>query len=383
MYSTCLFCSASLGRNEAIEAFPVGNRVAFDAARGRLWAACSRCGRWNLAPIEERWEAVEQAEQLFVDTRTRVQSENIGLARLRDGTRLIRVGAALPGELAAWRYGGQLISRRNRNIAVTGAFVAGSFALVAGVPLLLSTGLPLTIFSAGTNIATVVSMRRQQLRVLHRLPAAQSPTGRELVIRRWHLNDAEMRADDTGQLMLDMPPIRFDKPVARLKGQPTPERSFRLEGPAAHGIVARMLMDYNQKGGSRQDVERAVKAITEAGGAAQFAQRATGEGVALTRPNQLRGHRTPGVIYTPRMILGTFRGEKLPVRKYVSPFQSSSLPLLSRTNALALEMALQDEAERRALEGELAGLEAAWREAEEIARIADALPDAAPAQQQE
>jgi hypothetical protein len=38
---------------------------------------------------------------------------------------------------------------------------------------------------------------------------------------------------------------------------------------------------------------------------------------------------------------------------------------------LALEMAAHEEAERRALEGELALLEEAWREAEEIAAIAD------------
>lgn len=31
MYSTCLFCSQPLGRNEAIEGFPVGTRVAADA----------------------------------------------------------------------------------------------------------------------------------------------------------------------------------------------------------------------------------------------------------------------------------------------------------------------------------------------------------------
>ncbi len=40
---------------------------------------------------------------------------------------------------------------------------------------------------------------------------------------------------------------------------------------------------------------------------------------------------------------------------------------------LALEMAAHEEQERRALEGELAILEAAWREAEEVARIADDL----------
>jgi hypothetical protein len=40
---------------------------------------------------------------------------------------------------------------------------------------------------------------------------------------------------------------------------------------------------------------------------------------------------------------------------------------------LALEMAAHEEAERRALEGELHLLERAWREAEEIAAIADNL----------
>ncbi len=37
-------------------------------------------------------------------------------------------------------------------------------------------------------------------------------------------------------------------------------------------------------------------------------------------------------------------------------------------------MSLHEESERRALEGEMAELEEAWREAEEIAAITDALP---------
>src|SRR5688500_1344997 len=40
---------------------------------------------------------------------------------------------------------------------------------------------------------------------------------------------------------------------------------------------------------------------------------------------------------------------------------------------LALEMAAHEEQERRALEGELALLETAWRQAEEVAHIADDL----------
>src|SRR5690606_3359606 len=85
MYRNCIFCSRDLGRNESIESFQVGARLAFDSWRGRLWVVCPACGRWNLTPLEERWEAVEACERLFRDTRMRVQRENIGLAKLEDG----------------------------------------------------------------------------------------------------------------------------------------------------------------------------------------------------------------------------------------------------------------------------------------------------------
>ena len=46
---------------------------------------------------------------------------------------------------------------------------------------------------------------------------------------------------------------------------------------------------------------------------------------------------------------------------------------MPKPTRLALEMALHEERERRALEGELWVLEQAWKEAEEIAGIADSL----------
>ena len=59
-------CSAMrrCGHNEALDSFPVGKRLAFDAAEGHLWVVCSRCERWNLSRLEERWEATEAAEKL-------------------------------------------------------------------------------------------------------------------------------------------------------------------------------------------------------------------------------------------------------------------------------------------------------------------------------
>jgi hypothetical protein len=46
---------------------------------------------------------------------------------------------------------------------------------------------------------------------------------------------------------------------------------------------------------------------------------------------------------------------------------------MPKPTKLALEMALHEEQERRALEGELWRLERAWEEAEEIAAISDSL----------
>jgi hypothetical protein len=107
MYSTCLFCSSALGQNEAVEAFPVGRRLAFDPARGRLWVVCPRCSQWNLSPLEERWEAIEECERLFRATRLRSSTENVGLGRVADGLDLVRIGTPLRPEFAAWRYGDQ------------------------------------------------------------------------------------------------------------------------------------------------------------------------------------------------------------------------------------------------------------------------------------
>src|ERR671922_533101 len=132
MYSTCLFCHSELGRNEALENFPVGRRLAFDAEKGRLWVVCRKCERWNLSPLEERWEAIEQAEQLYHDTRRRVATAEIGLGRLADGTELVRIGAPLRPEFAAWRYGDQFGRRRTRQMLIAGAGLAAVGGLIAG-----------------------------------------------------------------------------------------------------------------------------------------------------------------------------------------------------------------------------------------------------------
>src|SRR5690554_1197102 len=122
MYTSCMFCKRDLGRNEVVESFPVGRRLAFDAERGRLWVVCRHCERWNLTPLEERWEAVEDAERIFRATRLRAQTPEVGLARTTEGLELVRIGNPLREEFAAWRYGDQF-GRRRRKAILYGAGV--------------------------------------------------------------------------------------------------------------------------------------------------------------------------------------------------------------------------------------------------------------------
>src|SRR5690606_37297137 len=100
---------------------------AFDSAKGRLWVVCRKCERWNLVPLESRWAAIEEAERLFRSTRARGSTEQIRLARVKEGTELVRIGQPLRPEFAAWRYGDQFSRRRRKAL-----FMGAGTAAVAG-----------------------------------------------------------------------------------------------------------------------------------------------------------------------------------------------------------------------------------------------------------
>lgn len=149
MFSTCLYFFGALGRNEVLEAFPIGRRLAFDARRRRLWVVCRGCRNWNLSPLEERWEAVEACERLYRQTSVRVSSDQIGLETLSEGLDLVRIGTPLRPEFAAWRSGGGLRTRRlqlpdARAMATTflsqrAATMVGAVAAMAGVTYTLTS----------------------------------------------------------------------------------------------------------------------------------------------------------------------------------------------------------------------------------------------------
>jgi hypothetical protein len=320
MYATCLFCNKPLGSNESLATFPVGRRLAFDATKGRLWVVCTQCERWNLSPLEERWEAIEQAESLYRATRQRVATDHIGLAKLGDGTVLVRIGEPLRPEFAAWRYGDQFGRRRRRQmVTALGAIVVGGAVVGASIGgfgwMIAQSGRALIQGGAETVVARI---QTEKLGMVH--------------VRRRHLAETRILPGTEGPIAID---LRFKN------GQ------SRFEGREALRIASIVVPQVNRYGGAKQTVADAVGEIESSGGAEGYLDYLSKVGPAVTMP-------TPSK-----------RGSK--------GIGTKGLWGLGTVKLLALEMALHEDAERRAVEGELAELESAWRDAEEIAAISDDL----------
>ncbi len=325
MFKTCIYCSRSLGHNEVVENFPVGRRLAFDGERGRLWVICERCRRWNLSPLEERWEAIEECEQQFHDTSQRFSTDNIGLARLPEGLELVRIGRPQRHEFAAWRYGKQFLKRRVKTLISYGARLAA----LAG---LASAG----VYAFGPLFA------QQEERIVARV---KSPDGRKL---RVTLKDAKkaklIKAPDRPDGWLLNLPYRQDERNWGLFGRYGKGKAKieELDGATAIRAAGHILPKVNSFGGSNSQVREAVHLIEEACGPERFFASAAVE----------PGDQKPGFFF---------------------PVDATRVIKFDATVRLALEMSAHEETERRAFEGELYLLEEAWREAEEVAAIADRL----------
>jgi hypothetical protein len=331
MYATCLFCNKALGANETLETFPVGKRLAFDAAKGRLWVVCPHCERWNLSPLEERWEAIETAERLFRDTRRRVSTDNIGLAKLRDATTLVRIGQPLRPEFAAWRYGDQFGRRRRRQLLLAG----GGVVAVGGIMALGAYAGVIGAFGWLAARAGAIAVNGNPETVVAQIQTSQAGL---VHVRRRHLGETVLGRGADGGLAID---LRFKNGQAH------------FEGREAQHIASIVIPKVNRFGGNKRMIAGAVDRIEDAGSADRFIGRLTLSSAGLTRPrerNRRWGRDGMSTSFTKHGLFG-----------------------LPGEYRLALEMALHEEAERRAFEGELAELERAWQEAEEIAAISDNL----------
>lgn len=343
MYATCIFCNHALGHNEAIEHFPVGRKLAFDAARGRLWVVCPSCSRWNLTPLESRWEAIDEAERAYRDTKLRASTENIGLAKLKEGTELIRIGKPMLPEFAAWRYSDVFKRRHWRaqaamygstvmsvvlplaNLTYVKAHLAGMIAM--GASLAYST------YSLGGLAWNVVQANRRRLVI--------PVPGRRVWLSATHANNSKVltaRLDGTWRLrLLHARPFgsgRIAQNLLHGAMTATDPGWTDLEGDDARRAIGRLMPLVNVKGGAPTIVQDSVRILSDES--------------------------------DPTRRLGV-----APAYTFTGSHSERELRWIDPALRLAMEMSLHESDERRALEGELAELEDRWREAEEIANIAD------------
>jgi len=359
MYTTCLFCNESLGTNDVIELFPVGRRIAFDAEKGRLWVICVHCTRWNLSPIEERWEAIEDCERRFRATHLRYSTDNIGLAQLREGLDLVRIGKALRPEVAAWRYG-DVIQRRGsgRILSIaTGLVRRGVRSANDAINRVTRDDTP-SIFA--DDPLTRLRLYRHRDRVLDVLTDER---GNRFVIRWGHLDAAELIRPDPNQ------PWRLV--VKHSQGLTT------VTGDDGLRTAGKVLAALNSAGALPDDVRRATAKIEDAedeqGYFSRIVALAMRTGWGRFPDAQLSASPIPAASSAAERLALHITNRSFWGRGSITSEPSTLLLRLPLVDRLALEMAANEDTERRAMEGELNELERAWRDAEEVAAIADGM----------
>jgi hypothetical protein len=268
--------------------------------------------------MDERWRVIRSLERLIRDRgRLVVQTANVALLYVEPLV-LLRVGRARLPEQAWWRYGRELRRRRHIYESRGARLSAYSFAAVAS----LSESLGLS--DTGLKIAWDAAPVADILRWRHFGTAAWY--GRQ----RCHFCQSVLLALRFDLSWWVFPLAQADGSVAL--GVPcdrcdpwTPEKLYRLTGHEAEQALRRILAYQNVAGASDRMLDDAVRDIEQSQSA--YAQ--------------------------------------------LLPAKQASLWRLGPVRTLALEIVVNERAEKRALEAEVRELESTWRQEETIARIID------------
>lgn len=320
MYRRCLVCAAPFPPNEELAHLGLGRRIACDPERGRLWIVCAACRRWSLIPIESRWEALDELERLVRDHgRLLSQTANVGLLRAR-GLEVVRVGRAQLQEVAWWRYGQELRVRRERYRKLATCGTAAAAGVVVGS---WATG-GMSFFGAWLAWNYAPRLATRGARWVRFGSVAWQGRGQ---CARCGRALAELRFAWLERLLVSSgesaPEVTVICPVCRGRSG-----AGMLLSPTEGARVLRRALAYHHFAGAPdRRVESAARLVEVAGGPAKLPARILGRGKAI--------------------------------------------PEMGRTGAVAMEIAVHEERERRLLEMELAELEAHWRREEELAGIID------------
>ena len=309
MYRTCAFCNGKLDGDGGPSGLGVGRRLAFDEWKGRLWVICPKCSRWNLAPLDDRLERIDALARAARDGRVAAASEQVALIRWQ-GYDLVRVGKPPRLEFATWRYGERLRARRREQLKFVVPVTVAAVGLAVAVNVAAGG-------SVGVFVWNVPNVARAMYRGMvgrRRIGLVEPPIcercGTVLQLRARHMAYARVVRQTQADLAL-----LLSCPTCRSEGA-------LLIGPDAQAALRQGLTYLALARRDHQRAEDAARLVEGAGGPGQLIQDVARRELTL---------RSLG-----------------PERR------------------LALEMAVDEQAE-------VAELERQWREAEEIAEIADGM----------
>lgn len=307
MFRSCGFCNASFDGDGGPSGLGVGRRIAFDEWMGRLWVVCPRCSRWNLTPFDDRLERIESVARAASQGRIAASTEQIALIRW-ERYDFVRVGKPPRVELATWRYGERLRNRQRERMKVVVPLTIGAIGLGIAANVVAGGGFGVVVW----NIHRVADWMYLRMVGGRKVTLVEPPLcvhcGTVMQLRARHVQHARVVPDTHADMA-----VVLSCPRCRREGA-------QLTGADAIQVLRQGLTYLNLKRGGRRKAEDAAREVDHVGGADN-----------LVRDIAVR-----------ELTLHSLRPER----------------------GLALEMAVDERAEVEELERQ-------WREAEEIADIAD------------
>jgi len=310
MYRTCAFCNSKLDGDGGPSGLGVGKRLAFDEWKGRLWVICPRCSRWNLTPLDERLERIEALARVAREGRVAAATEQVALIRWH-GYDFVRVGKPPRLEFATWRYGERLKARQREQLKVVVPLTVATVGLAVAVNVAAGGSVGVFVWNM-PRIARWMYTRIVGRRAVGLIePPICERCGTVMRLRARHMAHARVVPDSKADLGLVL-----SCPSCHAEGA-------LLVGPEAQAALRQGLtyLALTRRRGSER-AEDAARLVEGAGG--------------------------------PERLIRDVARRELTLRS------------IAPERRLALEMAVDEHAE-------VAGLERQWREAEELAEIADGL----------
>src|SRR5947207_642822 len=310
MFKTCAFCNSKLDGDGGPSGLGVGKRLAFDEWKGRLWVICPKCSRWNLTPLDERLERIEALARVAREGRVAAATEQVALIRWH-GYDFVRVGKPPRLEFATWRYGERLKARQREQLKIVVPLTVATVGLAVAVNLAAGGSVGVFVWNM-PRIARWLYTRivgRRAFGFIERLICERC--GTVMRLRARHMAHARVVPDSKADLGLVLSCPSCHAEGALLVG---PEAQAALRQGLTYLALTR------RRGSERAD--DAARLVEGAGG--------------------------------PERLIRDVARRELTLRS------------IAPERRLALEMAVDEHAE-------VAGLERQWREAEELAEIADGL----------